>query len=207
MDSRKRTRNPRHLKRTPEPRPERSALEVGHTPDGTPVKLIRRRQRPAIGAGAGHHRRGGKWQVDLPDGQKWDPLTEVHPDAGLDRRMYFQALIKDVITDTHPCMPILTKEGRRRWLAYMATTEHVEERVVSMGDGLGFDIVKLRTSKPNFVAMELLQRMEGDFATAGVNVSVNGEGSRVLLLVPDNGRGPAPVSAPELIEAEVGEDE
>ncbi len=161
-----------------------------------PSVPLRRRLTANPGQHPGTYRRTGPVQIDLPDGQVWDPLTHAHPDASLDRRMYFEAVIRDTLSDDHPCLGLLQKENRRRWLAYMAAAAHKEERVVSMGEGMGFDIVRVATLKPNFAAMELLQRMEGDFATAGVNVTA-GEGSRVLLLVADNGRGPTPVGIPE----------
>jgi len=175
-------------------RPPTSADQVDallSEPDPAPVVVRRRREdgRRRSGRKRGTYERARPGttpeQLQLKPGQVWNPLTHVHPDPVVDRREYLRAAVADTIPDDHMCMRLLRKEERLKWLAYMVDTRHQREQIVSLGPGLGHEVVSVEDGRPRFVAMELLMRACGDFAQASVSV---GDGAQVVLIVGDNGR-------------------
>jgi len=162
-------------------------------PDPAPVVVRRRREdgRRRSGRKRGTYERARPGttpeELVLKPGQVWNPLTHVHPDPLTDRREYLRAAVNDTIPDDHMCMRLLRKEERMKWLAYMVVTPHAREQVVSLGPGLGHEVVSVMDNRANLVCMELLMRAQGDFAQASVSI---GDGAQVVLVVGDNGRGP-----------------
>lgn len=123
------------------------------------------------------------------------------------RAAYARAAAKRAVLQTvdedHPCLRYLKKNERLAWLALQVWGVHEKENVVSMGPGMGYEIVNTGTQDPNFKAMELLMRACGDFAEgARTLVQVNGGGGggapqivrKTILYLPP-GRGPVPPEA------------
>jgi hypothetical protein len=177
-------------------RPPTSADQVDALlaePDPAPVVVRRRREdgRRRSGRKRGTYERARPGttpeELQLKPGQVWNPLTHVHPDPVVDRREYLRAAVNDTVPDDHMCLRLLRKEERMKWLAYMVVTPHAREQIVSLGPGLGHEVVSVMDNRPNLVCMELLMRAQGDFAQASVSI---GDGAQVVLVVGDNGRGP-----------------
>jgi hypothetical protein len=103
-----------------------------------------------------------------------------------------QTLAQEVVDANHPCLKYMNRADRLAWLCLQVHREHEEEKVVSLGQGMGYDIARVGTEEPKFRAMEMLMKALGDYApTTAVQVNQNGEtgDTQVVLMVADNGRG------------------
>ncbi len=102
-----------------------------------------------------------------------------------------QTLAQEVVDASHPCLKYLNRADRLAWLCLQVHREHEEEKVVSLGNGMGYEIAKVGTDAPKFRAMDMLMKALGDYApTTAVQVNGAGEGGvQVMLMVADNGRG------------------
>lgn len=106
-----------------------------------------------------------------------------------------QEVTQEVVSADHPCLRYLNRADRLAWLCLQIHRSHVEERVVSLGPGLGYEVVDVATAAPNFKAMEMLMKAMNDYSD-GTRVAVDARGAaggdaspRVVLVVADNGRG------------------
>lgn len=88
----------------------------------------------------------------------------------------------------HPCLRFLRKDERLAWWCLQAYSKHTEEKVVPLGNG-AYEIVEVRTQAPNFAAMREIGKILGDYAP--MTEVHTGDRVQVLVMAPDNGRGPA----------------
>lgn len=105
-----------------------------------------------------------------------------------------QTLSQEVVSADHPCLRYLNRADRLAWLCLQVHRAHVEEKVVSLGPGFGYEMVDVATDAPRFKAMEMLMKAMGDYSD-GAKIAVDArsapgaEAPRVVLVVADNGRG------------------
>lgn len=103
-----------------------------------------------------------------------------------------QELNQEQVGADHACLRFMNRADRLAWLCLQVHRTHVEEKVVQLGAGMGYEIAEVGTEEPQFRAMELLMKALGDFApNVAVQVNQNGDENPpgVVLMVMDNGRG------------------
>jgi hypothetical protein len=172
---------PRQVKSPGRPRKEKSKPKGAHTisreakSDGTPLKVkLEEREKVLVRRRAFAAEQTRRALIKAAEMR--EELAQTQLDA------------------EHPALRFLNRADRLAWLCLQVHRTHVEEKVVQLGVGMGYEVAQMGTEEPNFRAMEMLMKAMGDFApnvAVQVNQSGDEEGASqsVVLMVADNGRG------------------